>query len=1165
MTTKLSIDLDEKINLIYNFSYELSDKSCYQVTNVDIHNINMDDIKIPHTNEYNKELFNEINKGSFQLINFNEKTNLTILKRISNNFSTNIYITPYDKKSSISKMNNSNNKDSLFSYVLSKLVLDEKTSHILLPIINIDVQFDDIRGLLKSYSSFDYYNNLLEDDKITDVFSLRIKENFFSSTTLKEYIDTNHSNKNIDYKIILFQLIHTLYVIQTDYPDFIHNNLSLDNILVQENNLSANNKYKHNEKIFKIKNNKIFIKISSFTKSESNIILKTTDKYVGNKYTDLHYFLNKLYKFNKFSGIDSETQDFMNRIFPKKYIGSSNPDEFIKPSNILNDSYFKSLQIINNINEKKSSHGIYMKPNSKENNKNIFMTNLLSDSKSILGNQSDTYTRVDVSNKKLSRKIHKNTGDVNSNIKRNDINHMNKEVLTRTLNQTGGSSRQEGNAYKKERNNPYLTNDAIDTYAKTKQEQPPVSREPPLLAEQKIYDLTSKSKPQPYIPTDIPSHNPFNAHGHPLHPWETQPNQVHVVKPVTMSFSNPVSGNHMTINRVYEDMIPGDRFVFSLKSVFERKQLTNFFRSMILENGDGEELSVSTGSKRTLLSYIKLLEVNPYSIERNPYKSLSKGFLLYSSAYPIRHDNDRNNLSIAKQSIGVNVRIYELSDGAKRCYKLNNKINCNDFEVWRDIKYYEYVRENIIKRKVSPNFVSLYLYTIDSNSRIDYNKLDMVRNKHLPTNMDRLESKNNNLVNNLHEFDPFQLLMLNSSGVQYNTNNKIEYIPTEAKLKEVGKYLGKNNYMIGSGQDWSWTETGLQFLLNKRFVFTNRLHPTKGSAVKVEEIKALATLIGKHDLTIGTGQSLIALTEAPNSNILQWASPLVDNFGTVQRMTETGYHTPDVWKSILFQLVYSCAVLEEKGIIFHKFSLENNFFIKDLFTNSEKRDHWIYQVGQMNFYVPNYGYLLMVDSKYVDIEETTSETLLEIPSNRRYKINSTNLYADKNNITDISGSINVSFKSIINPDNFTTNLGKMGGEHPDQEILDLLKMIHDDNSCKSIKECLVKFFPFFLNNRIGTSLSNDEKMIISVVPTYNFKSGELVVYQPRYGEYCWALFVKGNDDGTKKIIQGLKKNETDVYPNTLFKFPENETVKQKMVNFINYDSNYTIETYNLDN
>ena len=46
------------------------------------------------------------------------------------------------------------------------------------------------------------------------------------------------------------------------------------------------------------------------------------------------HFLNKMYKFNKFSGSDSETQDFLNRVFPKKYIGSTNPDEFMTPNNI---------------------------------------------------------------------------------------------------------------------------------------------------------------------------------------------------------------------------------------------------------------------------------------------------------------------------------------------------------------------------------------------------------------------------------------------------------------------------------------------------------------------------------------------------------------------------------------------------------------------------------------------------------------------------------------------------------------------------------------------------------------------------------------------------------------------------------------------------------------
>ena len=50
----------------------------------------------------------------------------------------------------------------------------------------------------------------------------------------------------------------------------------------------------------------------------------------------------------------------------------------------------------------------------------------------------------------------------------------------------------------------------------------------------------------------------------------------------------------MTINRVYEDMLPGDRFGFTLKSLFERRQLTNFIRNMIFsENGSRGAWSAS--------------------------------------------------------------------------------------------------------------------------------------------------------------------------------------------------------------------------------------------------------------------------------------------------------------------------------------------------------------------------------------------------------------------------------------------------------------------------------------------------------------------------------------------------------------------------------------------
>ena len=87
------------------------------------------------------------------------------------------------------------------------------------------------------------------------------------------------------------------------------------------------------------------------------------------------------------------------------------------------------------------------------------------------------------------------------------------------------------------------------------------------------------------------------------------------------------------------------------------------------------------------------------------------------------------------------------------------------------------------------------------------------------------------------------------------------------------------------------------------------------------------------DLNKDEGKSLIAVTEAPNNNIVKWASPLYQSFGAVQQEVETGYHNVEVWRSILFQLVYSCAVLEEADICFENFSLLNNFYIKDLFAD----------------------------------------------------------------------------------------------------------------------------------------------------------------------------------------------------------------------------------------
>ena len=328
--------------------------------------------------------------------------------------------------------------------------------------------------------------------------------------------------------------------------------------------------------------------------------------------------------------------------------------------------------------------------------------------------------------------------------------------------------------------------------------------------------------------------------------------------------------------------------------------------------------------------------------------------------------------------------------------------------------------------------------------------------------------------------------------------------------------------------------------------------------------------VGKVDYAVKIAKSLVVLTESPNSPLLNWASPSSDNYGTVQKMTETGYHTPEVWKSIIFQMVYTFAVLQNKRIYFKKLSLENNFYVKDLFTNNERRDHWIYKVNDIEFYIPNYGYLLMFDSKYVDIMDETIKTVgVNDSDDLKYKIISDTLYGNKNdrNSTSIETSIYMAFRDVVNPDNFTNRLDRYGGLKPDSSVIDLLRKIYNHSDNK-IENYLQEFFTEFMHNRIGTRLTVDEMGIVGNMYIYNFKKGELVAYRKSNGEYLWAIFLGQVVNNPRKCRIALNNEDGDIIEISmghLRKLPRNEVIKQNTKNRVLYDSEHTIETYSLKN
>ena len=225
-------------------------KTCYKIEPLNLKSIKMEDLKVPLNNKYNEIIFNDIIKANFQLLKYNDKSLISIFKRFSEGFPINVHISPYQDKKNINNTSDENNNDSLFSYVLSKLVLEEKTQHILLPIINIDVEFSQIENILKSYPIYNEYKELIDQDKISNVFSIRTKAQWEDSEILTDYLNSNKDK--VDYKVILFQLIHTLAVIQLEYSDFVHGNLKLSNILVEKQKNSKNIKYVFNDNIYEI-------------------------------------------------------------------------------------------------------------------------------------------------------------------------------------------------------------------------------------------------------------------------------------------------------------------------------------------------------------------------------------------------------------------------------------------------------------------------------------------------------------------------------------------------------------------------------------------------------------------------------------------------------------------------------------------------------------------------------------------------------------------------------------------------------------------------------------------------------------------------------------------------------------------------------------------------
>lgn len=268
------------------------------------------------------------------------------------------------------------NAELLIIKLLSYFVINKQSPHIVLPICTFNTTIKP------------FINISCIDNKKYDLFIKKVKKNLYFNEVsvlmsewadggdLLDYIRQNYKTFTTrHWRVIFFQILSVLAVIQNKYESFRHNDLKANNILIQNINMvdKVNNKFKYNinNQEYIVPNIGIITKIWDFDFAtipgiidNAKVEAEWTDKInifpKRNKYYDMHYFFNTLSMKGFFPEIlDSNivhksVGEFIRRIVPVEYSKGKNVTdrgrikinkEINTPDNVLRtDPFFKKMR-----------------------------------------------------------------------------------------------------------------------------------------------------------------------------------------------------------------------------------------------------------------------------------------------------------------------------------------------------------------------------------------------------------------------------------------------------------------------------------------------------------------------------------------------------------------------------------------------------------------------------------------------------------------------------------------------------------------------------------------------------------------------------------------------------------------------------------------------------
>lgn len=557
------------------------------------------------------------------------------------------------------------------------------------------------------------------------------------------------------------------------------------------------------------------------------------------------------------------------------------------------------------------------------------------------------------------------------------------------------------------------------------------------------------------------------------------------------------TGDHVMMDKIYEDILPGRENKMTSTTLGERLITYDYLRQLLIKIHEGEDMSLESSGTNNLMSYIKIMELNPnfYSpLSQNPYRGLPFGLLIYRSCFPIRYDTLSKGILCSKTSIGLNIRLYALTCAEYHSFKSNNISLYLEYDVWRELEYYILLREKILKKKKSPNFPLMYAYFMSPNQAIDYFKLK----KRCLTQKDEFTMTN----------------------------------------KYVNRDNDHFNFVIDTNQ-----------ILRPMITYTGK------------KVKKLPDEIDPV-LQTYSGYVLILITESSHHNLYQWASRIYEKNGIVEKMVSTGYYLEEVWLNVIFQIISALYVMQLYGLYMRNMTIEDNVYIKDLQTYGKSMNYWKYIINGISYYVPNEGYLVLIDSNFKDI--FPSGVSVE-RCKREYKIYSTKYIGKKYEKDSVQKKVFQNYRNIINTNAFSKEHTQNFVMKPPESVMKMIEKMMEDPET-DLGKVISKYFYSFMNNRIGTLLRKDTEVPYIREITNVLKKGEMVIEVIEDQLFRWAMVNKDHKNG---IIEIITRNDPktcdfstkDIRIENLKRFSPTEKIEQNMTNEYSFSEDELLETY----